>query len=198
MAHEHLEFYSFRSLQYLLRTHGLEVFDCELNAINGGSYRVYCRHADSHVGGPVTDWVDRVIREEDGMALDIASTYRKWFKDLTDNRDRCVDFVRRKIAEGLKVWVYGASTKGNVILQWYGLSSREIQGAADRSPEKHGRYTVGTGIPIYSEETFRKSAPHYALVLPYAFIKEFVAREAGWRACGGKFLVPLPEFITVY
>jgi hypothetical protein len=90
------------------------------------------------------------------------------------------------------VYVYGASTKGNTILQYYGLTHEWISGAAERSPEKFGTYTVGTLIPIVPEEEARKEADYF-LVLPWAFLNEFLRRESDWRAAGGKFIVPLPE-----
>jgi hypothetical protein len=114
-----------------------------------------------------------------------------------DNRDRCVDFIRQEVAKGKKVYVYGASTKGNVILQYYGLDSKLITAASERSPEKWGKYTIGTWIPIVSEEEARKARPDYFLVLPWAFFKEFYEREKEWRKGGGRFIVPLPEFKVV-
>ena len=93
--------------------------------------------------------------------------------------------------------MYGASTKGNTILQYYGLDASLITTAAERSPEKWGKYTVGTGIPIVSESDARDAQPDYFLVLPWAFLDEFYDREAEWRKKGGKFLVPLPEFRVV-
>ena len=93
--------------------------------------------------------------------------------------------------------MYGASTKGNVILQYYGLDQNLITAAAERSSFKWGRRTVGTHIPIVSEEEARKAQPDYFLVLPYAFFDEFYEREQDWRGKGGKFIVPLPEFRVV-
>jgi len=199
-AHEHLEFYSLRSLTVLLDVHGLGIFDVEENDVNGGSYRVYCCHKGSRFVPCGTDASKRVVQafsEEIKLELDNPVTYRRWLRLLLSNRDRCVEFIRKEVARGKKVWVYGASTKGNVILQWYGLDDGLISAAADRSPEKWGRFTVGTGIPIKSEAEFREAKPDYALVLPYAFLTEFVERERDWLTGGGMFLVPLPEFKVV-
>ena len=110
------------------------------------------------------------------------------------NRDRCVAFIKDVVGQGKRVWVYGASSKGNTILQYYGLDHTLIEGAAERSPEKYGKYTVGTMIPIFSEAEARLQQPDYFLVLPYAFIDEFYERETAWRQAGGRFIVPLPEF----
>ncbi|MDD5774809.1 MAG: hypothetical protein PHS64_02565, partial [Candidatus Omnitrophica bacterium] len=116
---------------------------------------------------------------------------------IEDNRRRCVEFIKEEVSKGKKIYVYGASTKGNVILQYYGLDRALITAAAERSPEKWGKYTVGSWIPIVSEEDARKADPDYFLVLPWAFFDEFYKREEAWRSRGGRFIVPLPEFRVV-
>ena len=116
---------------------------------------------------------------------------------IDENRDKCVRFIKEEVAKGKSVYVYGASTKGNVILQYYGLDHTLITAAAERSPEKWGKYTIGTGIPIISEDEARKAQPDYFLVLPWAFFDEFYEREAEWRRKGGKFILPLSTFRVV-
>ena len=93
--------------------------------------------------------------------------------------------------------VYGASTKGNTILQFFKLDNKLIKYAAERTPQKWGKYTVGTGIKIISEKEARKMKPDYFLVLPVAFINEFIKRERNWLKNGGKFIVPFPKFKIV-
>lgn len=179
ICHEHLEYYSLESLRYLFEANGLEIFRLEENDVNGGSYRLYARRYRSGS-----------IPLRDAFTLD---DYRQFFERVEANRRRCVEFIRGEVTQGKRVWVYGASTKGNTILQYYGLTREWIEGAADRSPEKFGKYTIGTGIPIYPEDEGRRRADYF-LVLPWAFLSEFLAREAGWRAQGGRFIVPIPEF----
>jgi NDP-4-keto-2,6-dideoxyhexose 3-C-methyltransferase len=108
-----------------------------------------------------------------------------------------VEFIKREVSNGKTVYVYGASTKGNVILQYYGLDHTLITAASEKSPEKWGKYTIGTWIPIVSEEEARRAQPDYFLVLPWAFFDEFYERERAWRERGGQFIVPLPEFRVV-
>jgi hypothetical protein len=105
-----------------------------------------------------------------------------------------LDFIRQEVRKGKKVWIYEASTKGNTILQYYGLDHEWIQGASERSPWKFGKYTIGTRIPIFSEEEARQADPDYFLILPYAFYREMMAREQAWLKRGHQFLLPLPEF----
>lgn len=183
ICHEHLEYYSLESLRYLFETNGLEIFKIEENDVNGGSYRIYARHYKG-TGIPfdekftLSDMLDFVNR-------------------IDENKKKCVDFIRQEVSKGKSVMVYGASTKGNAILQYYGLDHTLIAAAAERSPEKWGKYTIGTWIPIISEEEARRRKPDYFLVLPWAFFNEFYEREKEWRAGGGKFIVPLPDFRVV-
>ena len=183
ICHEHLEYYSLDTLKYLFETNGLEMFKIEENDVNGGSYRIFARH---YRGTGIS--YDEKITLDDILAF---------AKRVRENRDKCVAFIKEEVAKGKKVYVYGASTKGNVILQYYGLDHTVITAASERSPEKWGKYTIGTWIPIVSEAEARKAQPDYFLVLPWAFFDEFYEREKEWRARGGKFIVPLPEFRVV-
>lgn len=183
ICHEHLEYYSLESLKYLFETNGLEMFKIEENEVNGGSYRIFARH-HHHTGMAFSEKVT-------------AEDLRAFGDRLRKNRDACVSFIKAEVAKGKKVYVYGASTKGNVILQYYGLDAGLITAAAERSPEKWGKYTVGSWIPIVSEAEARAAQPDYFLVLPWAFFDEFYQRERAWRDKGGKFIVPLPEFRVV-
>ncbi len=183
LCHEHIEFYSRESLRYLYENNGLEIFKIEENDVNGGSYRIFARHFKN---GSIP--FDEKFTIEDLRA----------FKARLDHtRDQCVAFIEEQVANGKSVYVYGASTKGNVILQYYGLDTRLITAASERSPEKWGKYTVGSWIPIISEDEARAAQPDFFLVLPWAFFDEFYEREVEWRKAGGQFIVPLPEFRVV-
>ena len=195
LAHEHLEFYSLYSLSVLLGRHGLEMYDLSENKVNGGSYRIYCRHK-AESGTPIGQSVYNALRVESEMRLFDPATHNKFFNLMEANKIDVYETVRNRVEDkGCKVFVYGASTKGNTLLQYYGLDHTLIECAAERSPEKYGRETVGTKIPIVSEEEARAKMPDYFLVLPYAFLQEFRHREVheAWRCNGGKFIVPLPE-----
>jgi hypothetical protein len=198
-AHEHLEFYSLQSLFHLLMRHGLGIYDVQENDVNGGSYRLFICKVGGSSGRNQTDMERQRIVDAHIAETNLANpkVLRQWFSMLEKNRDECEKYVGNLLDDGKRVWVYGASTKGNVILQWHGFHRGMIEAASERSPEKIGKYTVGTGIPIRSEDEMRRSNPEYALVLPYSFIHEFCAREKQWRSKGGRFLVPLPKFRVV-
>jgi len=197
ICHEHLEYYSFKSLEYLFNKNDLEIVDVETNNVNGGSYRIFARKKSSteELDQRATERVMKI--REDEQFLENKNIYHEFYSRLEQNKNRCVEFVENEVADGKRVWVYGASTKGNVILQYYGLDSNLIEAAAERSPWKWGKYTVGSMIPCLPEEEARNSNPDYFLVLPYAFFNEFYEREREWRNRGGKFIVPLPEFRVV-
>lgn len=198
LTHEHLEYYSLESLEYLLGQHKLEIYDVETNSVNGESYRFFIRHVGSEVKSDSPKAAARRIHD---IRLQEArynnSQYWQTFQAaVEENKRKVVAFIEKVVSEGKQVWVYGASTKGNVILQYYGLDNRLITGAADKSEEKWGKVAVGSNIAIYSSEWARQFADYF-LVLPYAFFNEFHKNETEWLAKGGKFVVPLPEMRVV-
>jgi hypothetical protein len=144
ICHEHIEYYSYASLKYMFEKNGLEIFKIEENAVNGGSYRIFARHLDK----------GSIDFSEHCSMSDLLDFKRR----IDDSRDKCLSFIKSEVKNGKTVYVYGASTKGNVILQYYGLDHTLITAAAERSPEKWGKYTIGTGIPIISEEEARNAA----------------------------------------
>ena len=183
ICHEHIEFYSYKSLVYMYEKCGLEIFEVSENSVNGGSYRIFARKYQN----------GSIDYEEKGSKQDLLD-----FKDRIDHiKDQCLEFFRDAKQNGKTIHVYGASTKGNVILQYFDLDTDLIDYAAERSPEKFGRYTIGSWIPIISEQESREMKPDYYFVLPWAFFDEMYERESDWRAEGGKFVVPFPEFRVV-
>jgi hypothetical protein len=110
------------------------------------------------------------------------------------NKETTVRFINEKLKKNKKIFLYGASTKGNTVLQYYGLNNKMIPFAAERSPEKFGKYTIGSGIKIISEKKCRLLKPDYFLVTPWGFIKEFIMREKKWLKKGGIFILPFPKF----
>jgi NDP-4-keto-2,6-dideoxyhexose 3-C-methyltransferase len=183
ICHEHIEFYSLKSLKFLFERNGFEIFKIEENDINGGSYRIYCRKFKK---GSIK------LKNENVQEL-----MKAFIKRVKINRSKTVSFINKKIKERKKVFLYGASTKGNTVLQYYDLNNNMIPFAAERSPEKWGKYTIGTGIKIISEKMARKFNPDYFFVTPWGFIKEFVEREKKWLKLGGSFIVPFPKFKVI-
>lgn len=186
LAHEHLEFYTIQSLDYLMNSHGLEIYKLETNQVNGQSTRLYIQHR----GGPQP--TDASVPMRRLAEQNILARVFEFKKDCERIRDSVKSFINSCKIARRSVAVYGASTKGNTILQYFGLNNSQIDFAAERSPEKFGLVTVGSNIPIVSEEEARQRRPDYFFVLPYAFVDEFVKREQEWLNSGGTFIVPFP------
>ncbi len=180
ICHEHLEFYSYKSLIYLFETNGFEIFKVEENDVNAGSYRIYAKK-----------FKKKSIKVRENTSL---KDVRKFIDRVKLSRIKTVNFIKKEKKKKKEIFVYGASTKGNTILQYFNLDNKLIKYAADRSPEKWGKYTVGTGIKIISEKKARQLNPDYFLVMPWGFLKEFIKREDKWLKNGGKFIVPFPKF----
>jgi NDP-4-keto-2,6-dideoxyhexose 3-C-methyltransferase len=193
IVHEHLEYYSLGSLQNLIKKHGLEIFDVELNEINGGIIRTYIKHENSKKF-QISSKVKDVLEYETRLGLDGNKVYHDFAKRLEKLKESTYDFIKQEVEKGGKIYVYGASTRGNTLLQYYGLDNKLIQAAADRNPDKWGKKIVGSNIPIISEDQARKEKPDFFLVLPWYFIEEFKQRENDYLRNGGKFIVPLPKF----
>jgi len=180
ICHEHIEFYSLKSLKYLFENNGLEIFKIELNNINGGSYRIFCRKFKN----------GSIKLEKENVLASVS----KFVKRIKENKKVTMNFIKKEVKKNKKIFLYGASTKGNTLLQYYKLNNKIIPYAAEKSPEKWNKYTVGTGIKIISEKKARRLNPDYFLVTPWGFIKEFIKRESSWIKKGGKFILPFPKF----
>jgi len=191
ICHEHLEYYAFHQIDWMLKKNGLKAIGIEFNFINGGSFRLSVTHAESSLK-PDSGAISAVVKREQDLRLDTMEPYGEFCNRVEDIRTRLTAFLRNENAQGKKIYVYGASTKGNVLLHYFGIDSSLITAAADRNPEKWGSRTPGTNIPIVSEEEARESADYF-LVLPWHFKSEFLERESAFRKNGGRFIFPLPD-----
>jgi len=181
ICHEHLEYYTYKSLRYLFETNGLEIYKIEENGINGGSYRIFARHLKD---GSI-DYDENITKQDVVDFLNDVDSIKLEIKVLIEKLQK----------EGKKIYGYGASTKGNVICQYFDLSNAEIIAIADKNPAKEGLYTL-TDIPITSEEEARKHADVF-FILPYGFTEEFILREKEWVMRGGTLISPLPRLRVI-
>ncbi len=202
ICHEHVYYWSLNSLEKLMIEAGLKIVDCQLNDVNGGSFRVYIKKEDSDITKfatrPYRDVCDvriESIRQwEQTQYLDSTKTWLDFYQGIENLKKQTVDFIKEEKLKGKTICGYGASTKGNTLLQYFGLDNTLIDAIAERSPYKFGHKTIGTNIPILSEDDVRKMKPDYMLVLPWHFISEFTEREKEYLNGGGKFIVPCPKF----
>ncbi|KRE57154.1 class I SAM-dependent methyltransferase [Phycicoccus sp. Soil748] len=194
VCHEHLEYYSLAVIERVMESAGLHVLRAELNDVNGGSIRLFVGHAE-HTTASAADAENLAAMraEEERLRLGTAAPYAAFAERSERVRTDLRDTLTRLVADGRTVHVYGASTKGNTTLQYAGIDSSLVPMAADRNPDKWGRETIGTSIPIVSEEESRAFAPDYYLVLPWHFLDEMLEREAEFLGRGGQFIIPMPD-----
>jgi hypothetical protein len=199
ISHEHLEYYSLLSLENLLKRHGMEAFDVELNDVNGGSFRIYVRQQGSAVKGfaGAEQRLEKQKAYETKMGFHDSQLYGKFAKRIEKNKKAVITFLQQQVKAGKKIFIYGASTRGLVVLQYFGIDNKLISGAADMNPDKWGKYIVGTGIPIMSVEEYRQKKPDYLLVLPYHFLNEIKEQENEFLKNGGKMIVAIPDFKVI-
>ncbi|HUX70784.1 MAG TPA: class I SAM-dependent methyltransferase [Cellulomonadaceae bacterium] len=182
ICHEHVTYFSLRSLEALLDRHGLEVFHVEASTMNGGSLRTLVCHQGRYPRSVS-------VPEEDVADLTASFGARAWA-----NLGALEDLISRLVDEDdATVYVYGASTRGQTILQAAGIDSVLVRYAVDRNPAKVGKRIASTGMEIISEEQARAERPDYMLVLPWFFRAEFIEREADYLRAGGRLIFPLPE-----
>ena len=188
IVHEHLEYYSLTSLTKLLNRHGLDVVEVSVSDINGGSFRVYVKHMDT---------LKQMRLLESKMKLDNKWTYLSFGMRINQARKHLFNFIEQEVKNGKSVYVYGASTRGNTLMQFAGLNNTLIKYAVERNPDKFGKKIASLDIPIISEEEARKKKPDYFLVLPWFFKPEIVQREKEYMDNGGSLIFPLPDLVVV-
>ena len=197
ICHEHLEYYSLGVVAKILDAADLEPVDVLMNAVNGGSFAVTaCKRSSRNIrrNRAVIDWL---LQQEENMGLNTPRPYREFEERVFRHRQDLRRLIDSLVADGKTVFGYGASTKGNVVLQFCGLGPDKIRAIAEINPEKYGRVTPGTHIPIVSEAEARQMKPDYFLVLPWHFKEGILRREREYLASGGRMIFPFPEIEIV-
>jgi hypothetical protein len=197
ICHEHLEYYSLAAIKGILAAAGMKLVDVVMNSINGGSFAVTAAKASNHsvrCNEAVVDWL---LGQEERMGINTPKPYRDFEERVFRHRDDLTRLIGALNADGKKVLGYGASTKGNVTLQFCGLTASDIPAIAEVNEEKFGRFTPGSLIPIVSEAEARAMKPDYFLVLPWHFKEGILRREQEFLANGGRFIFPFPEIEIV-
>lgn len=199
ICHEHLEYYSLAVLERICAMAEMEIFKIAFNDINGGSIRCYATHAgnDGYNSAADSKLISEVRQKEFDMELDTDKPYAAFSQRIEKLKSELYGLLVSLKKEGKKIHIYGASTKGNTILQWCGIDNSIIDCAAERNPDKYGAMTLGTNIPIISEKDSRAMNPDYYLVLPWHFKEEFLEREKDILEKGTGLIFPLPK-IEIY
>ena len=186
IGHEHLCYYGMASLRWMLDMCALEIYRVEHFPLNGGTARYWIGHAREH---PIEPSVANQIDIERSLLGDTG--WEAFQEQVERSRDATRSAVFDVLADGGRVYGYGAATRGSTILQTCGLDASMISGLADIDPRKIGKYLAGPDIPVVSEQEAREKASLF-LVLPYSYAEEFILRESEFIAGGGQLFFPLP------
>lgn len=192
VCHEHLEFYALRQIKWMADRVGFKIIDVEFNEVNGGSFSVTV--SKSHGDLTVVPSVQKILDEELAKGLDTLAPYREFAERVVRLKHDLLKFIEDAHTEGKSVAILGASTKGNVLLQYCGITSKEVEFVGDVNPEKFNCYTPGTWIPIIPEQELLAKKPDYMIVLPWHFREFFIANK---KFSGMSLVFPLPEVEVV-
>jgi len=196
VCHEHLEYYGLKQIMWIVERCGLRIVDVEHNDVNGGSFAVTAAKVGSaHASDDAA--IRRMLGAEEGAGLSTLEPYLDFRRRVFGHRDELRSTLDALAQQGAKILGYGASTKGNVILQFCGITTQQIACIADVNADKFGSFTPGTHIPIVSEADAHTMRPDYFLVLPWHFRRNLVEREQAFLARGGRMIFPLPRIEIV-
>jgi SAM-dependent methyltransferase len=190
--HEHFSYFSFATVEKVLAAHGLTIFDVEELSTHGGSLRIYARH-NENTEGPATRRVIDLKAREEAAGFTRLKTYLYFAKKVEETKRNLLNFLIKAKREGKSIAGYGAPGKGNTLLNYCGIRTDFIDYTVDRNPYKHGKYTPGTHIPIYSPEKISETKPDYIFILPWNLRNEIMQQLAYVREWGAQFVVPIPE-----
>jgi cyclopropane fatty-acyl-phospholipid synthase-like methyltransferase len=196
ICHEHLEYYALKQIKWLTDQFGLKIIDVQFNDSNGGSFAVTVAHKNSAFL-EATAVIEKILREEQELGLDSGAGFARFIQFVNRHREELPARLAKIQHDGKLVLGYGASTKGNVILQFCGITPKLLPAILEVNPDKFGCCTPGTNIPIISETEGHARNPDFLMVMPWHFKANVVQRETAYLKRGGKLLFPLPEIHTV-
>ena len=199
ICHEHLEYYSLSTLKYLMKKHGLKIFKVSKNKINGGSIRCFVTHEKSNLYNEIKDFSSFkfLIKKENKIGINRVKIYKKFSSNILKLKNNLTKKIKKIKDNNKSIFILGASTKGNTILQYLNIDNSIIPFAIERNKEKIGAKTIGTNINIISEKEAKKLQPNYKLVLPWHFKKEIINRELSYLKNNGKLIFPLPKILII-
>ena len=196
ICHEHLEYYRLKQIKWIMDKVGFKIIDIESNMVNGGSFSVTVAKQNSHYpeAEPI---VEDMLKEEICRELDTEKPYLEFKQRVYSHREQLLHLLEESKHDGKKIFGYGASTKGNVVLQFCDLTENDIPYIAEVNSDKFGSFTPGNNIPIISEEEARAMKPDCFMVLPWHFKESIIKRERAFLEGGGELLFYLPQLELV-
>lgn len=196
ICHEHLEYYSLRQIKWMTARCGLKILDVEFNNTNGGSFAITVARQSSSYPENVAR-LEQLLHDEEEQGLGTVAQHRAFAEAVMSHREKLIGLLNSLKRRGHTVLGYGASTKGNVLLQHCGITPDLLPAIAEVNKDKFGCFTPGTNIPIISELEAHAMKPDYLLVLPWHFRENIIQRESAFLRRGGKMIFPLPAIEIV-
>ncbi len=196
IVHEHVGYYGTHHMKWIMERVGLEIFDVLENDVYGGSFRVFLKKKNN-TQLKATPRLKKNLEAEMEWGIYKTQTYLNYMKSIEKTKKDLLELCKQIKKEGKSIWVYGASTKGNTIMQYCGIGPETVDAAADSNSFKFNKYLIGSDIPIRDEAALRAAKPDYLLALPYSFVEGFKKRETELVAGGTRFIVPLPQVHVV-
>jgi SAM-dependent methyltransferase len=194
--HEHFSYFSFITAESIFAAHGIVLFDVEELSTHGGSLRIYGRHREDE-SKPLTDRVADLRGRELEAGLDRVATYGRFNDQVIATKWKLLEFLIEAKKAGKSIAGYGAPGKGNTLLNFCGIRTDFLDYTVDKNPYKHGKFTPGTHIPIFSPDRLRQTRPDYIFILPWNFKDEIIHQMADAREWGAKFVVPIPSVAVI-
>jgi hypothetical protein len=192
ICQEHITYYSTKVLLKILSKNKLRVFDIKRNSINGGSIQYFICKKNAKFNTKIKS-LNSALKVESVLKLDNVNTYKVFFKLIMKIKNKLINYLDNLIDDNKIIHGYGASTKGNVLLQFFDINQKYLKFIAERNANKYNLFTPGTKIKIISENESRLMKPDYYLVLPWHFKSEILRREKKIIKQGTKFIFPLPK-----
>jgi len=166
------------------------LFDVQQTAVHGGSIRMY---VSKDMSKPISESLKDLLQQEEDAGVSDPATYEQFGKNIAELKTEIVDMLTKLKKEGKTIAGYGASAKGQTLLQYCGIGTDILEYVADKAPLKQGRYTPGTHIPIVHTDAIKKNPTDYLFILAWNFADEIMSQQADYAGGGGQFIVPVPH-----
>ena len=197
ICHEHLEYYSFAIVNKMLNQNGMKILNVKFNSINGGSFEIYSTKKNTNLYKVDKKNINRILKKEKSEGFEHLDVYRNFSKKIEKHKLKLKSLLNSIKQKNKKIFGYGASTKGNVLLQYYKIDNSILDGIFEVNENKFGKFTPGTKIPIIDEKKLYKIKPDYLLVLPWHFKNFFIKKLKNKLPSKTKFIFPLPKVSIV-
>ncbi len=191
--HEHLSYFSVKSLLKLADKSNLEIFNIEKSDLDGGSLKVYWKKKSNKKQKINLLGINKILKEEEKYGLHTIDAYLKFTKRVERLKAQTVQKLKALKKSKKQIVGYGAAAKANVLLNYFGIDAKTIDYIVDSTPYKQGLYTPGSHIPIYSEDKIYETRPDYVLIFAWNFSKEIMEKNKKYKNDGGKFIVIVPK-----